>query len=216
MTKMIGAILTLGVLASGPGLAEKPKVDMDKGDAAAIVEAMKAAGLDDASVAAIKKALEGKDADPAPVIETKVFRKSVIIGPDGKARTLTDEEMKGIDLGKGLLNLKKLGKQPKDGDREPAIVSGKVTVVGPDGKVQTTDLDLGGDLESLNEVLKEAMGGINLDDLGVDPGVFSVGPGFLIQPDALRKDSTQKEIEKLRKELAEQRTLLEKILSKLE
>lgn len=213
MTKNLAAAVTLGILSSVPCFADEPQADGEKETTKALIEALEAAGLDDQAVAEVRKSIEGKAGKENGDATVKVFRKAVIMGPDGTLRTLNDDEMDGVDLGKGLL--KQLKQCENGGDGGAVKVAGKVSIVGPDGKVKTMDLDFGDELD-LGGILKEAMKGLDLDDIDADAGVFGIGPGILVQPGAPKEDTTKAELVELRKELAKQRKLLEKILSKLE
>lgn len=153
-----------------------------------------------------KEKPEAKGKAQSTTISTKVV--TTVIGPDGKILTTTSGDdlpdiNKIIEEATGS-TLEQLGGIPIDQLLKSG--SGSITVVGPDGKVTTKKLS---ETEGLNQIIQEALKGINIE--GVTAQVVDVEKPFIQQKGGLRK-----EINQLRKELAEQRKLLEQILEKLE
>jgi len=153
-----------------------------------------------------KEKPEAKAKAQSTTISTKVV--TTVIGPDGKILTTTSGDdlpniNKIIEEATGS-SLEQLGDIPIDQLLKSG--SGSITVVGPDGKVTTKKLSETG---GLNQIIQEALKGINIE--GVTAQVVDVEKPFIQQKGGLRK-----EINQLRKELAEQRKLLEQILEKLE
>jgi len=153
-----------------------------------------------------KEKPEAKAKAQSTTISTKVV--TTVIGPDGKILTTTSGDdlpdiNKIIKEATGS-TLEQLGDIPIDQLLKSG--SGSITVVGPDGKVTTKKLSETG---GLNQIIQEALKGINIE--GVTAQVVDVEKPFIQQKGGLRK-----EINQLRKELAEQRKLLEQILEKLE
>lgn len=213
ITKLLGTVLASAILTSAPGFAEKPAAPCENKGNPEVEKALEAAGVDAETSAQILKALRKADAGDKGGSCAKVTSKAVIIGPDGKIRTLDSDEAKEIDLGKLMSGLK-LHAAGEEGGEEPQVqVRGKVSVIGPDGKKTTKDLKLGEELD-LGELFGDAMKGVDMEKLGIDAEAFSFGPAVLMGAD--RHGSMKKELEGLRTELKAQRKLLEKILRKLD
>jgi hypothetical protein len=241
MTKTVASVLSLGVLTSLSCMAEEQKSDAGNKNNEAIMEALESALKDakigDATMESIRKAVQEAPRDAEPKVQNLTFRKTVVIGPDGKVRTIDGSGMEGIDLSKLMLMAEGDVDDTKSGDVR-VEGRGSIKVIGPDGEVTKSDFDLG-DSSDLNEIFKKTIEAINGQD-----GVTSVGPGILTTDDNLvdrlasakqqlesskeqieklrqqpakpQVESINKELERLRQELVEQRKMLEKILSKVE
>ena len=163
-----------------------------------------------------KEKPEAKAKTQSSTISTKVV--TTVIGPDGKIHTTTtiDELPDSEIIIEELPDIKKIIEEATGStfeqlgdipiDQLLKSGSGSITVVGPDGKVTTKKLSETG---GLNQIIQEALKGINIE--GVTAQVVDVEKPFIQQKGGIRK-----EINQLRKELAEQRKLLEQILEKLE
>ena len=136
-----------------------------------------------------------------PKDETKIGARTVVIGPDGKPKILSGDDLAGIDLNKILSCL---------GDGSGIQATGSFSMIGPDGKLTTRKLDLGNG-GSLDKILKDVLKAFNPDGGGAAEELLSVGPGIVV--DAAK---TSADIKEIKEELAAQRVLLEKILTKLQ
>ena len=208
--------LTSFLLGSGLVFADDPKPvakEVPKGGvlgkdlADKVKEELEKAGVQGEILEGIMEALkqsEGKG-------RSKVVTKSMVIGPDGKSHVIEEEDVE-------IPSIKKLFERLEDEDLdellegdEGAVVSGKVVVVDQDGNRTEMDLKNG---QNLNDLLKEAMGGIELDLEFNDGQALGMGPAFLKGRAENAKDVRDK-LNSLEKELKAQRVLLEKILEKL-
>lgn len=224
ITKLLCAVLAFGITTTAASLADKPAPPCENKGNLQVKKALEAAGVDDETAAKILEALgnanvgdkeapgKAKAGDKSG-LGVKVESKTVIIGPDGKVRTLDSDEAKEIDLGKLLSGVKLHGAGKGGGDDPKVQVRGEVSVIGPDGKKTTKDLKLGEGLD-LGEIIGDAMKGGDVGELGVDAEAFSFGPAVLMG--GARLGSMKGELEEIRAELKAQRKLLEKILKKLD
>ena len=220
ITKILSTVFLFSSMSALPCIADEKKPAEKAEPTKQILRLLKDAGLEDKQLAEISKALKGAQADVKPAAKPKVIRKTMVIGPDGIAKTLDSDDEAGIDLNMLLSGLKDIDiERLGDDDKADVKVSGKVSVIGPDGKVTSTEID-GFENLDVDLLLKEAMQGIDIDDIEIDSELLSVGPAVLLDSGIMGKVGRQNkthdsEIKKLRKELAEQRKLLEEILEKL-
>lgn len=189
-----------------------------------IEEALRQSGLDETLIGKISESL-GESGTSSVTVQTTV------IGPDGKVIT-SDSGTSGImeleeipDLNKLLSKAKKMAEEAASSaatDEEGATkstvttsVSGKVIVMGPDGKTQTHDLGSEDQNEVFQKAITEALSQIDLEalssgDLKNATQVFEFGPAIV------QSNEIEKRLSAVENKLEEQKALLEKILSKLE
>lgn len=201
---VLGALSSLA-LALTPALAaedEKPKGGILTDPQSEIKSGVKAqlekAGLPDDITKELLKQLEGVDLPEAGAgkSKTKVITRTMVMGADGKLRTVNGEEGEAGVLG----GLAELLSDTEDADvkkllqeNEGAIASGKVVIIDEEGNRTEKEL---GEFSSINDLIKDAMKGA--------------------QGESTEDQKRDAAMERLLKESAEQRLLLNKILKKLE
>lgn len=148
---------------------------------------------------------EAKKEKKKPIVTTKVY--TTVIGTDGKVLSNT-EGTEGKDLNQIIKEatgaaLSEIGDLHLDELLKSA--EGSITVIGPDGKVTTKELEGTG---GLAQIIQDALGEVDLE--GIEKKAIAISKSSDTQYKALQKD-----MDGIKAELAEQRKLLEKILKRL-
>lgn len=234
---LVGAFLSLGVVHGDDKKEKKEKKEpkTEKTETAISKEAlevMEKSGLDPELIEKLKEAMKS-GGDSSVSVTTTVF------GPDGKVVTTKKNGVTVKDGEEGVtsmtLDLGKLiseatanatagakaeakssggsSKKSKEITATPSI-SGQVVIVDEDGKVHSQSMGAALDPEKLQKALAEALGSIDikmdgLDDLFKQTEIFGFGPA------TIEGDDVSNRLDKIEKELDEQRKMLEKILEKL-
>lgn len=177
----------------------------------------------------ISKSTDGKKADDSTKAESgkkkegekpAVSISTTVVGPDGKVITRSGGEKIELDLGKVIAEVMSVaGTTSSEAEGEDSVkadvsISGKVVIVGEDGKVTTQSL---GDVEgsdALQKALGEALGGIDIKvlqggDSKAQTQVFGFGTPMIQDGDLSDR------LSEIEKKLETQQELLEKILEKL-
>lgn len=147
--------------------------------------------------------------------------RTTVVGPDGKVVTQSGGQTMTLDLGKVIAEATAAALAASDSNAEAGAageaktsISGKVMIVGADGKVTTQSLGDAADSAALQKALGAALGGIDVrvlqaGDSKVQTHVFGFGDARIEGGDASER------LTNIEKELKSQRELLEQILKKL-
>lgn len=199
------------------------------------IEMMEKSGVSPEMIRKLKEAMKAGNGSSVSVSTT-------VVGPDGKVITRTTHDgVPADDSGDGKKTMTlDLGKLISDatsaaatatarsttsggktsGSSTKTITStsmgGKVVIVGEDGEVKTHTIGEGAGNDALEKALGEALKSIDVDirmlnpeDLKNQAQVFGFGPATIEDSDASER------LDKIERELEEQRKLLERILEKL-
>lgn len=223
-----------GVLLSSSALhgedkAEKKKTPKKSEEAMSkkTIEALEKSGLDPEMIEKIKETMK-KGGNSSVAVSTTV------VGPDGNVITSTQRSENGVvvdvtgegtrkmtlDLGKLISEAataaggaKAEAQSSADSSVSPSI-SGKVVVVDENGKVHSQSMGASIDTEALQKALGEALGSIDIKMNGLE-GLFQQNEVFGFGPATIEGGDVSERLDKIEKELKEQREILQKILKKL-
>ncbi len=213
---VLGGLSSLALVAGSAFADEKEKAPKGgvlkkelSGIETQVREQLKGSGLSEDMIKQVLKSVEGSGA--AKKSNAKVIARTMVIGPDGKLLSESagkDGQKAPCEKGgvEGIAGLEKLLSEIEDDDikkllekNKDEIVSGKVVMIDEEGNRIEQNLTEG---QSLDKMLKEALGGIDQD---------------------IRADVTGQnvkvlagKVDQLQAEMAAQRLLLEKILKKLD